>query len=117
MLDLSSVLVEILHEHRWVRSTSFIYSFICSFNEYSFKICYIPDTVLSARYSVVSKTALTLLEFISGAHDSPFLLFFKLFSEIGKIGVCQAGPGAKILVHRVQWEFILGSTVRGWEVR
>ena len=32
-----------------------------------------------------------------------FLLknILKLFSEISKIGVCQTGPGANILVHRV----------------
>lgn len=52
-------------------------SFIRLFSKYSLKIHYLPDTVRSARYSVVSKTALNLLEFHSGARDYPFILFFK----------------------------------------
>ena len=41
----------------------------------------------------------------------PFVL--KLFSERGNIGVCQTGPGANILVHRVYIQVHPRSPVRG----
>lgn len=65
--------------------------------------------MLSASYSVGIKTALSPLEFSSGAHD----LVLKLFSERSKIGVCQTGPGANILVHRVYIQVHPRSPVRG----